>query len=314
MAYARSALVVPGSELDMIKKAVGTNAEKIIIDLEDAVFDDAKSRARRNAIQALTEFDWGTSRSSVRIDNVEKFTLRDVTALVEEAGANLDTVVLPKAKRPDDVQFVDRLLGKAEQEYGIDTQIGLELLIEDAKAIEYLHAISASADRLDALLFGSSDYVATIAGTLPDTQTPPDVSQYSRGFWNYLQVHLVQAANAYGRTPINTLGDDIIGDMDAFRKECEYAKELGYLGGWAVHPRQVPVLNDVFSPSEHDIEFARKVITALDESENTANATDMDGLMVTDAAYKNATKILDEAQKFGTLPDTASDPSTSPSP
>lgn len=230
----RCQLAVPGSSDKMMAKAAGMQVDHIFLDLEDAVAPAAKVPARAQIVQALNTLDFGTSVRCVRINDLDThYAYEDIIAVVEGAGENLDTILVPKVKSACDVRFVARLLSQIEGKLGLKRRIGIEVLIEEAEAIMRVEEIAGASDRLEALVFGMGDYSASqgidpraISG---DTGYPGDI-------WHYARYKMIVAARTYGLDAVD--GPFInFKDGDYFRTECVRAQQLGAVGKWAIHPR-----------------------------------------------------------------------------
>ena len=159
----RCELSTPANNMKMIENASTSQADEVFLDLEDSVAPLEKDQARVNVIEALNILDWHGKTRAVRINNVyTPWCYRDVVDIVKKAGQNLDVIIIPKVLRAADVQFVDILLNQLELELGLQKKIGLECLIEQAEAMEYVREISLSTPRLEAIIFGVADYSASL--------------------------------------------------------------------------------------------------------------------------------------------------------
>ena len=202
-------------------KAAGMAVDHVFLDLEDAVAPAAKIPARAQIVTALNTLDWGRSVRCVRINDLDtQYAYEDIIAVVEGAGENLDTIMVPKVKSACDVRFVERLLSQIERKLGLRRRIGIEVLIEEAEAIMRVDEIAGASDRLEALVFGMGDYSASqgidpraIAG---DTGYPGDI-------WHYARFRMIVAARSFGLDAVD--GPFVnFHDLDYFRTECVRAK------------------------------------------------------------------------------------------
>ena len=236
----RSELAVPGSRPSLFEKAAASSADYVFLDLEDAVAPDDKESARHNVIEALAGIDWRAAQKtvSVRINGLDThYMYRDLIDVVEQAGAHLDTVLIPKVGVPGDVYTVDALLSQMEQALGLRHRIGVEALIETALGMANVEAVAAASPRLEALHFGVADYAAscrartmTIGGLNPD---------YPGDQWHSALSRLLVACRANGLRAIDgPFGD--FSDPEGFTAGARRAAALGYDGKWAIHPAQVP--------------------------------------------------------------------------
>ncbi len=289
----RSELAVPGSNTKMFERAADSDVDYIFLDLEDAVAPDDKPQARKNIIQALNEIDWKGKKKtmSIRINGLDThYMYRDVIDIVEQAGNNLDTILIPKVGVPGDVYMVDCLLTQIEEAKGIDHRIGLECLIETALGMANVEAIATSSKRLEAMHFGVADYAASNrARTVSIGGLNPD---YPGDQWHAAITRMTVACRAYGLRPIDgPFGD--IKDKDGYIASAKRAAALGIEGKWAIHPTQIELANDVFSPPQGEVDWARRTLEALKEaSEQGKGAVAVDGKMVDAASARMADNIV----------------------
>jgi malyl-CoA/(S)-citramalyl-CoA lyase len=289
----RSELAVPGSNTGMFEKAAGTDVDFIFLDLEDAVAPGDKPKARENIIQALNDIDWKGKKKtmSIRINGLDThYMYRDVIDIVEQAGENLDTILIPKVGVPADVYMVDCLITQIEEAKGIENRIGLECLIETALGMANVEAIATSSKRLEALHFGVADYAASLrARTTSIGGLNPD---YPGDQWHAAITRMTVACRAYGLRPIDgPFGD--IKDQDGFIAAAKRAAALGIEGKWAIHPTQIELANDVFTPLEGEVDWARRTLQALKEaSEQGKGAVQVDGKMIDAASARMAENVV----------------------
>jgi len=311
----RSELAVPGSSPRMIEKAPTLRADVVFLDLEDAVAPPQKVEARRAVIAALRELDWSRCSVCVRVNGLDtRWCYRDIIEVVEEAGERLDLLLVPKVRRAADVEFVATLLAQIEQ--GRETEpIGISVLIETASGLANVEEIAqACPDRLEALVFGSGDFsvstharARSVGGSNPEYAVLADADVRGErplhwgDQWHYALARVVVAARANGLRPIDgPFGD--IGDPDAYRVAARRAAALGCEGKWAVHPSQVPLANEVFTPSEEEVENARRILAALDEAQTDGKgAVALDGRLVDMALLPLAERVLAKAERIAQL-------------
>ena len=289
----RSELAVPGSNPAMFAKALDSAADYIFLDLEDAVAPGDKEQARRNVIQALQEHDWrGRGKTTcVRINGIDThYMYRDVVDVVEQAGARLDSILIPKVGVPADVYLVDALLTQIEQAKGIPHRIGIDVLIETALGMANVEAIAQSSRRLEAMHFGVADYAASCrARTVVIGGLNPD---YPGDQWHAALSRMIVACRAYGLRPIDgPFGD--FKDPDGYRLAAQRAAALGIEGKWAIHPSQIALANEVFSPPPAEVERAKRILLALDEAARDGRgAAQLDGRMIDAASARMAQNIV----------------------
>ena len=292
----RSELAVPGSRPELFEKAASSRADYVFLDLEDAVAPDEKEAARRNVIEALGDVDWrGSNKTvSVRINGLDThYMYRDLIDVVEQAGDHVDTILVPKVGVPGDVYTVDALLTQLEQAVGLSHRIGVEALVETALGMANVEAVAASSPRLEALHFGVADYAAscrartiTIGGLNPD---------YPGDQWHSALSRMLVACRANGLRAIDgPFGD--FGDPDGFIAGARRASALGYDGKWAIHPSQIDLANEVFTPPEAEVDQARRVLRALEEAAAAGRgAAQLDGRMIDAASARMARNVVEMA-------------------
>ncbi len=292
----RSTLAVPGSQPQMFGKALESDADTVFLDLEDAVAPADKEQARRNVIQSLLETDWrGAGKSiMVRLNGIDThYFYRDLVDVVEQAGHRLDLVLVPKVGVPADVYLTDALLTQVEAAKGIPHRIGIEVLIETALGMANVEAIAQASRRLEAMHFGVADYAASnrartvnIGGLNPD---------YPGDQWHFAISRMTVACRAYGLRAVDgPFGD--IRDPDGFTLAARRGAALGIEGKWAIHPSQVALANEVFSPQPAEVDRARRILAALDEAARAGKgAASLDGRMIDAASARQAQVIVEIA-------------------
>ena len=262
----RSELAVPGSNPTMIEKAIHTNVDYIFLDLEDAVAPDEKVVARRNIIEALNDLDFKSSGKtvSIRINGLDThYMYRDVVDIVEQAGQHLDTVLVPKVGVPADLYTVEVMLSQIEEAKGYTHKIGLEALIETSLGMAHVEAIAASHGRLEALHFGVADYAAsTRARTVSIGGLNPD---YPGDQWHFGLNRMIVACRANGLRAIDGPYGDF-NDPQGYLDSANRAAALGIEGKWAIHPSQIDLANQVFSPSDAELTKANRILEDLEKA------------------------------------------------
>jgi citrate lyase subunit beta/citryl-CoA lyase len=289
----RSELAVPGSNTTYIDKAADSAADFVFLDLEDAVAPPDKEQARRNVIEALRDIDWaGKGKTvSVRINGLDThYCYRDVIDVMERAGDRLHTILVPKVGVPADLYCVETLVAQVEQAKGYQHQVGIEALIETALGMANVEAIAAAPGRLEALHFGVADYAASNrARTVSIGGLNPN---YPGDQWHFALSRMIVACRAYGLRPIDgPFGD--YSDPDGFRASARRAAALGCEGKWAIHPSQIELANEVFSPPEAEVDRARRIIDALRHAEAQGKgAASVDGKMIDAASERMARTVI----------------------
>jgi citrate lyase subunit beta/citryl-CoA lyase len=281
----------------MIEKSADSAADFVFLDLEDAVAPGDKVQARKNAIEAVNGIDWAGKGKTivVRINGLDThFMYRDVIDLVEQAGEKLDTIFIPKAGDPADVYMVDALLTQIEKAKGFKNKIAIEAIIETALGMANVEAIAQSSPRLEALHFGVADYSAsTRARTVNIGGLNPD---YPGDQWHSAISRMVVACRAYGLRPIDgPFGD--IKDPEGYTLACRRGAALGIEGKWAIHPSQIELANEVFSPPEEEIAKAHRILEELDKAAKEGKgAATLDGKMIDAASAKMAENVVRAAK------------------
>lgn len=289
----RSELAVPGSNPAMFEKALASDADYVFLDLEDAVAPGDKAQARRNVIQALNDLDWrGAGKTvSVRVNGIDThYFYRDMVDVLEQAGHRLDVVLIPKAGVPADIYLADALITQISTAKSISHRIGLEALIETALGMANVENIAASRGRLEALHFGVADLAASLrARTVNIGGLNPD---YPGDQWHGGLTRLVTACRAFGLRAIDgPFGD--FKDPDGFLDAARRSAALGLEGKWAIHPSQIALANEVFSPAEAEIARARRILAALKEAEDAGRgAAQLDGRMIDAASARMAANVM----------------------
>jgi citrate lyase subunit beta/citryl-CoA lyase len=296
----RSELAVPGSNPAMIDKAAAGPADFVFLDLEDAVAPPEKEQARRNVIQALNDIDWAAKGKtvSVRINGLDThYMYRDVVDVMEQAGNRLHTILVPKVGVPADLYMVEALVNQIEQAKGHTTRVGLEALIETALGMANVEAIAQSGGRLEALHFGVADFAASMrARTVNIGGLNP---HYPGDQWHASISRMVVACRAYGLRAIDgPFGD--FSDPEGYKEGARRAAALGCEGKWAIHPSQVSLANEVFSPPEAEVTRARRIIEELRRAEAEGRgAAALDGKMIDAASERMAKNVLVLAEAIG---------------
>ncbi len=303
----RSELAVPGSNRRMLEKAPSVGADVVFIDLEDAVSPDEKVEARRNAIEAVNDQDWGAAAVAVRINGLDTpWCYRDVVDVVEQAGSKLDILIVPKVGSAADLHLVATLLTQIEAALGFRRPIGLTALVETAIGLARVEEIAqACPDRLEAMVFGVADYAASME------MATTNIGGVSRGYsvltdadedgrrdlhwgdpWHYALARIAVAARAYGVRPLDgPFGD--FRDRAGFLASAHRAAALGFEGKWAIHPSQIEPAHEVFTPDRETVDRARRILAEMEKGADAGSgAISIDGRMVDAASIKMAEHLL----------------------
>lgn len=300
----RSKLFAPGSRPELFEKAAASAADVVCFDLEDAVAPADKDKARQNIVTALNEIDFGNKTVTVRINGLDThWCYRDVIALVECGGERLDAILVPKVGCAADVYAIDALVTQVSQFAGRKKRIGLEVLIETVLGLENVHEIASSSKRLESLHFGAADFAASqrmrttnIGGAnagyavLTDKDGPRE--KHWNDLWHYPIFRMVTAARAHGLMPVDgPFGD--YSDPDGFRAQATRSAILGCEGKWAIHPSQVALCNEIFTPSKREIDHAEAILAAMKDAQtNGLGAVSLNGVLIDAASIRQAEAVV----------------------
>jgi citrate lyase subunit beta / citryl-CoA lyase len=299
----RSNLAVPGSSPKMLAKAPGLPADQVFLDLEDAVAPDAKESARDNVVAALNDGAWQGKATAVRVNDLTTpWTYRAVITVVERAGADLGCIILPKVQNAAHVTWLDLLLTQIEETIGLETgRIGIEAQIEDARGLVEVDAIGAASARLETLIFGPADFMASInMKSLVVGEQPPG---YDGGdAYHYALMRILIAARSNDLQAID--GPYLqIRDVDGFRRLAARTAALGFDGKWVLHPGQIDAANEIYSPAQDDYDHAELILDAYEHSTSEAGgrrgAVMLGDEMIDEASRKMAMVIAAKGRAAG---------------
>jgi len=308
----RSELAVPGSRPELFEKAAASAADVIFLDLEDAVAPDEKEKARRNVIAALNEVDWGRKVVSLRINGLDThYMYRDVVDVLEQAGERLDLMMIPKAGTAADIYAVDMLVTQIETAKGRAKRLGFEMIIETALGMMNVEEIAGASPRNESLHFGVADYAASVKARTTGIGEPhPDYGiltaagqgerrEYHWGdMWHYALSRMIVAARAHGLRPVDGPYGDF-SDPDGYRAAARRAAVMGCEGKWAIHPSQIALANEVYSPSEEEVAKARRILDAMERAQKEGSgAVALDGKLIDIASIKQAEVLVRKADQI----------------
>lgn len=291
----RSNLAVPGSSPKMIEKAKGLDVDQVFLDLEDAVAPIAKEAARANIVAGLREGGWGERVRTVRVNDwTTKWTYADVVEIVGGAGDQLDCIMLPKVQTAEQVVALDLLLTQLEQTHGYDVgAIGIEAQIENALGLTNVHAIAGASARVEAIIFGPADFMASIA--MKSLVVGEQPIGYDVGdAYHYILMQILMAARSHDLLAID--GPYLqIRDVDGFRRVAGRSAALGFDGKWVLHPGQIDAANEVYSPRQDDYDHAENILDAYShftsEAGGARGAVMLGDEMIDEASRKMALVI-----------------------
>lgn len=286
----RCQLSVPGSSGKMLAKAATIAVDHIFLDLEDAVAPNRKDEARSNVVETIRTTAFKAPTIAVRINDLSSpWVYDDLTALVEGCGDRLDTIVVPKVMEPQDVVFVDRLLGMLEARHRVEHKIGIEVLIEEIEALNSVEEIAAASPRLESLIFGMGDYAASqgmrVSGVGETDDYPGDLYHYHRN-------RIAITARMRGLDAVDGPFADFR-NPEKYREEARRAALLGFAGKWAIHPSQIELAETVFSPDATTIARARAMADAYAAArENGEGAINFNGVMIDIASVRGVQELV----------------------
>ena len=298
MKASRSLLVVPASNLEMAGKALASAADSVLLDLEDAVAPDDKASARTDVVRALKDLDWRGRPKLYRANALDTpYFYRDLIEVVEEAGASLDAVMVPKVNSSEDLHVAATLLTQLELATGLEPgRIKLEAQTESAAGLTNVDAIARATNRLKVLHFGPGDFAASLR--MPQTSIGV-MDEWDEAYpghrFHYAMQRIVVAARAAGVRAMDGPVADYR-DEEGLRGSCLVARSLGFDGKWSIHPAQIGVVNEVLSPTETEVEWAEKVVAAYEEANAAGSGSvSVQGQMVDAASIRMARNTLDLA-------------------
>ncbi|MCC6001516.1 MAG: L-malyl-CoA/beta-methylmalyl-CoA lyase [Pararhodobacter sp.] len=300
----RCQLFGPGSRTALFEKMAASKADVINLDLEDSVAPGDKDSARANVIAATHEIDWANKYLSVRINGLDTpFWYRDVVDLLEQGGERLDQIMIPKVGCAADIYAVDALVSAIEAAKGRKKRISFEVIIESAAGIAHVEEIAAASPRLQAMSLGAADFAASmgmqttgIGGTQENYYMLRGGQQYWSDPWHWAQTAIVAACRTHGVLPVDgPFGD--FSDDEGFRAQARRSATLGMVGKWAIHPKQVALANEVFTPSAEAVAEAREILEAMEAAKARGEgATTYKGRLVDIASIKQAEVIVRQAE------------------
>ncbi|WP_417261250.1 L-malyl-CoA/beta-methylmalyl-CoA lyase [Celeribacter sp.] len=300
----RCQLFGPGSNTKLFPKMAASTADVINLDLEDSVAPSDKDVARANIIEAINTIDWGKKTLAVRINSLDTpYWYRDVVDLLEQAGERLDQIMIPKVGCAEDIYAVDALVTAIERAKGRTKKINFEVIIESAAGIAHVEEIAKSSPRLVAMSLGAADFAASmgmqttgIGGTQENYYMLHGDTRHYSDPWHWAQTAIVAACRTHGVLPVDgPFGD--FSDDEGYRAQARRSATLGMVGKWAIHPKQIALANEVFTPSEEAVTEAREILAAMEQAKaNGEGATVYKGRLVDIASIKQAEVIVAQAE------------------
>src|SRR5215203_2250688 len=300
----RSCLSVPGSSDKMLVKAPGLGSDMVFMDLEDSVAPLEKESERGKVVDAIKNQDWGDKVVCVRINAWDTaWTVFDVVEVVGNAGERLEEVMLPKVQSAAEVVALDLLLAQVEARAGLaHGHIGIEAQIETTRGLINVEEICAASPRLEAIIFGPADFAASME--MPVLTGGVQISEYPGDHFHYVFSKILMAGRANGLQVID--GPYLkIRELDALRDYAMRTRTLGYDGKWALHPDQVKVINEVFTPTQEQFDHAIDLLDAYEKATTEGDPGERKGAvmfgdeMIDEASRKMATKFLRRGERAG---------------
>jgi citrate lyase subunit beta/citryl-CoA lyase len=278
----------------MCEVAARSGADLVFLDLEDACAPAVKESARATAVAALTDLDWGTTLRAVRINGLDTpWCHDDIIEVVAGARDALDVIIIPKVLTARDVWWVDVLLTQLEGKLGLSRPIAVEALIEEAEGLLNAAEIARASSRMEAVIFGAGDLSASLRARVDGNFTP--AGDYPGDYWHAVRVQVLAAARAAGVAAIDAPYPGYQ-DEDGYRREAQRASLLGYDGKWAIHPSQVSVANEIFTPTPEELAEARAIMAEYRRAEaGGAGAIGRNGKLVDAALMRHAENVLRRA-------------------
>ncbi|MCY4333218.1 MAG: L-malyl-CoA/beta-methylmalyl-CoA lyase [Litoreibacter sp.] len=298
----RCQLFGPGSRTALFEKMAASDADVINLDLEDSVAPTDKDQARKNIIEAINDVDWGNKHLSVRINGLDTpYWYRDFVDILEQAGDRVDQFMIPKVGCAGDIYAVDALVTAVEAAKLRTKPVAFEVIIESAAGIAHVEEIAAASPRLQAMSLGAADFAASmgmqttgIGGTQENYYMAREGEKHWSDPWHWAQAAIVAACRTHGVLPVDgPFGD--FSDDEGFRAQARRSATLGMVGKWAIHPKQIALANEVFTPSEDQVTEAREILAAMEQAKaNGEGATVYKGRLVDIASIKQAEVIVQQ--------------------
>jgi malyl-CoA/(S)-citramalyl-CoA lyase len=298
----RCQLFGPGSRIALFEKMAASAADVINLDLEDSVAPSDKDQARKNIIEAINDVDWGNKHLSVRINGLDTpYWYRDVIDILEHAGDRIDQFMIPKVGCASDIYAVDALVTAVEAAQARTKPVALEVIIESAAGIAHVEEIASASPRLQAMSLGAADFAASmgmqttgIGGTQENYYMARDGEKHWSDPWHWAQAAIVAACRTHGVLPVDgPFGD--FSDEAGFRAQARRSATLGMVGKWAIHPKQIALANEIFTPSDAQVNEAREILAAMEQAKaNGEGATVYKGRLVDIASIKQAEVIVQQ--------------------
>jgi citrate lyase subunit beta/citryl-CoA lyase len=284
----------------MLAKAATLPADQVFLDLEDSVAPAEKTDATRECVVgALTTFEWAAPTRVVRVNAVDtEWCFRDLTYVVEHAREALHCIMVPKVESAGDVAFVDRLLGQLERALGLEQRVGIEVQIESPLGLMRIEEVAAASDRIETLIFGPGDYAASLG--LAQLSVGAIEPSYPGDVWHYALARIVTTARAFGLQAIDGPFAAIT-DQDGYREVARRSHALGFDGKWTLHPSQIELAHEIYTPSLDAYARAERILDAYRQAteHDGRGAVMFEGEMIDEATRKMAEQLAARGRAAG---------------
>jgi len=297
----RSCLSVPGSSEKMLGKGPTLPADMVFLDMEDSVAPLEKEAARGKVVDAIRNQDWGEKILCARVNAWDtQWTYGDIIEVVGNAGERLEEIMLPKVQSAAEVVAMDLLLTQVERNSGLPVgHIGIEAQIETARGLINVNEICAASSRLETVILGPVDFSASME--MPSLSGGLQIPEYPGDYFHYVFMKILMAGRANGLQVID--GPYVkVRDSEGFRDFCTRTQILGFDGKWALHPDQVTILNEMFSPTQAQFDRANDILDAYEEATTTGDrkgAVMFGDEMIDEASRKVAIKLVSRGERAG---------------
>jgi citrate lyase subunit beta/citryl-CoA lyase len=297
----RSCLSIPGSSEKMLGKGPTLDADMVFLDLEDSVSPLEKESARPKVVSAIRDQDWGERVLCVRVNAWDTpWTTYDIIEVVGDAGERLEEIMLPKVQTAAEVVAADLLLTQVEQKAGLPAgHIGIEAQIETAQGLINVEEICAASPRLETVILGPVDMSASME--MPSLAGGLQIPEYPGDYFHYVFVKILMAGRANGLQVID--GPYVkVRDPEGFRDFCQRVVQLGYDGKWALHPDQITICNEMFSPTQGQFDKAWDILDAYEKATTEGDrkgAVMFGDEMIDEASRKVAVKLVAKGERAG---------------
>lgn len=283
----------------MMAKAPSLPADEVFFDLEDSVAPSEKEAARPNVVEALNANEWGDKTVVVRVNAVDtNFTWGDIIEVVSGAGNVIDCIMVPKVQTPDEITFVDTLLRQVEDSVGIEKRIGIEAQIENGPGLKNIHDIAAASDRLETLIFGPGDMAAAMG--MPHLTVGGIQEGYPGDHWHWILMEILAAARAANLQAIDGPYAKIR-DPEGYRVVAERSRMLGFDGKWVLHPDQIAIANEIYTPDQEHYDRAEAILEAYEHATGVERkgAVMFGEEMIDEASRKMAIVTAEQGRRAG---------------